>query len=644
MKFVCDRCQTKYSIADDRVRGKVLKVKCKTCSNLITVREARRPSAGMAPLGATPGSGVATAPPSSVSDSERTVLAPQAAEVPIAARRPSSVIASLGAARAEAHPPQAQEAPDDGLAWYMALDGKRTGPFSRKQIVDKVVALPRDADLHVWNETLGSWKPPTEVPAIAADLVARRKGPPPPPGTPRRPTPMPPPLPMGPPPSGAPRIATPASVARPAHAPAHSSSVSSPAGDHGPAVAPPPGRPSAPHAPIGGALAAAAHLPSPGGSGGLGHKLPPATGSASRPVATISGGAALALATDASPAADAASLLETPAPLPGGLHAHAHAHAGAAGTNGFGAHASGVHRATGAHGTVSTSGVRSSSDVMQMLNLAGTAPATAAAPAPRIMTAAEAAAGWGGIEAPAPRGRSTRLVIALLGIVAVICGVVTFSLTRKPKAPPPVVVKPAVSDPLAAVVDKLAGEGTSPEKVEPPPPTTAPEPIPAAPTPSASSRGKSTKGRGGRTPAGRATAAAPSAMVASAAGAAPPAEDANAARFRDNTKQLNVTPQPAAVRPPPSQADITRVINNNRNGIKNCYQRALLRDSSLTHGKITVELSIGISGHVKRVAVNGPAQFRALEPCIKDVTSRWAFPQASEEYGTEFAYVFQGNE
>ena len=49
MKFACDRCQTKYSIADERVRGKVLKVKCKTCANLITVREARRPSGGGIP-------------------------------------------------------------------------------------------------------------------------------------------------------------------------------------------------------------------------------------------------------------------------------------------------------------------------------------------------------------------------------------------------------------------------------------------------------------------------------------------------------------------------------------------------------------------------------------------------------------------
>src|SRR5687767_698985 len=39
MKFQCDRCKTRYSIADDKVRGKVLKIRCKNCSSIITVRE-----------------------------------------------------------------------------------------------------------------------------------------------------------------------------------------------------------------------------------------------------------------------------------------------------------------------------------------------------------------------------------------------------------------------------------------------------------------------------------------------------------------------------------------------------------------------------------------------------------------------------
>ncbi len=45
MKFVCDKCRTKYTIADDKVHGKVLKIRCKNCGNIIEVREpSTRPS------------------------------------------------------------------------------------------------------------------------------------------------------------------------------------------------------------------------------------------------------------------------------------------------------------------------------------------------------------------------------------------------------------------------------------------------------------------------------------------------------------------------------------------------------------------------------------------------------------------------
>jgi predicted Zn finger-like uncharacterized protein len=39
MKFSCERCQTRYSIGDEKVRGKVLKIRCKTCGNIVVVRE-----------------------------------------------------------------------------------------------------------------------------------------------------------------------------------------------------------------------------------------------------------------------------------------------------------------------------------------------------------------------------------------------------------------------------------------------------------------------------------------------------------------------------------------------------------------------------------------------------------------------------
>ena len=38
MKFYCDHCGTKYEIADEKVRGKVVKVRCKSCEEIIVVR------------------------------------------------------------------------------------------------------------------------------------------------------------------------------------------------------------------------------------------------------------------------------------------------------------------------------------------------------------------------------------------------------------------------------------------------------------------------------------------------------------------------------------------------------------------------------------------------------------------------------
>src|SRR5258706_2313834 len=38
MKIVCDSCSTKYSIADEKVKGKVFKIRCKKCSHIIVVK------------------------------------------------------------------------------------------------------------------------------------------------------------------------------------------------------------------------------------------------------------------------------------------------------------------------------------------------------------------------------------------------------------------------------------------------------------------------------------------------------------------------------------------------------------------------------------------------------------------------------
>ena len=38
MKVVCESCQTRYAIADEKVRGKTFKIKCKKCGAFMVVR------------------------------------------------------------------------------------------------------------------------------------------------------------------------------------------------------------------------------------------------------------------------------------------------------------------------------------------------------------------------------------------------------------------------------------------------------------------------------------------------------------------------------------------------------------------------------------------------------------------------------
>ena len=40
MKFLCDNCKAKYQIADEKVAGKTVRMKCRKCGHQIEVRAA----------------------------------------------------------------------------------------------------------------------------------------------------------------------------------------------------------------------------------------------------------------------------------------------------------------------------------------------------------------------------------------------------------------------------------------------------------------------------------------------------------------------------------------------------------------------------------------------------------------------------
>jgi hypothetical protein len=90
--------------------------------------------------------------------------------------------------------------------------------------------------------------------------------------------------------------------------------------------------------------------------------------------------------------------------------------------------------------------------------------------------------------------------------------------------------------------------------------------------------------------------------------------------------------------------DISPVLKKGRADLQSCYQRALRLDPELTRGRINVSLTVAASGRASNIALETPERLRALEPCLKEAISRWAFPESSAEYGVEFPVVLQGKE
>jgi predicted Zn finger-like uncharacterized protein len=251
VKFLCDRCKTRYSIGDDRVRGKILKIRCKNCGNVITVREGMVPEPEAVPppeyAGRTKPSTTtspaayderaaeaATVPARQVANASPASTAVGRAKEPAAARPVAKEPAASGApklARGEATFGQPESRgqggrrPDDSRRgepvnalnaafasamakpppaleeeWYVSIDGVQSGPFSLVEAQRWVGQKPFDAELHCWSEGFDDWLPVDKV----SHFRGLRKRP--------VPAPAPPPLPRA---GGSPRPVVAAQAAAP---------------------------------------------------------------------------------------------------------------------------------------------------------------------------------------------------------------------------------------------------------------------------------------------------------------------------------------------------------------------------------------------------------------------------------------------
>ena len=132
MKIVCDACQAKYSISDDKVQGKVFKIRCKKCSNIIVVRG---------------GAGAAEAAPAPAEKDTRVYD-----------------YGYDGGGGGEA------PAGDDAV-WHLVINQDQVGPLTVAEVQAKFASGEVDGETFTWREGFADWLPLAQVDQFAA-LVA----------------------------------------------------------------------------------------------------------------------------------------------------------------------------------------------------------------------------------------------------------------------------------------------------------------------------------------------------------------------------------------------------------------------------------------------------------------------------------------
>ncbi|MCE9667429.1 zinc-ribbon domain-containing protein [Myxococcus stipitatus] len=189
MNFTCDNCQKRYSIADEKVRGKTVKVRCKNCQNVITVEgPAAEESTRVV----------------SLADVERLRAQERSLAEPAASAPAPAPVAAPAVAKA---PPAALQTPWDdeptraaplratGSPWFVMVRNKQEGPLDEGGLRELIATGAISGRSFFWQQGMADWKRGSDVPELAA-LFA-------PPPAPEPPAPPPPP----PAPEPAPRAA-----------------------------------------------------------------------------------------------------------------------------------------------------------------------------------------------------------------------------------------------------------------------------------------------------------------------------------------------------------------------------------------------------------------------------------------------------
>lgn len=184
MKFLCDNCKAKYQIADEKVAGKTVRMKCRKCGHQIEVRAAVTESTSAAPppdhgrappFAASPLPGVGAPRPPAPARPLATSLSQAKPKAPSAPM--------VGGALAGAFQRNLSDAPDPVLPsdagtapielsvtdeWYVAINGVPVGPVRISELRRKAATGAVTEESLCWQEGLEEWRPIRSIPELAA--------------------------------------------------------------------------------------------------------------------------------------------------------------------------------------------------------------------------------------------------------------------------------------------------------------------------------------------------------------------------------------------------------------------------------------------------------------------------------------------
>src|SRR4051812_19197334 len=155
MRFTCESCKALLQIADDRIRGKRVAVRCTKCGTRMEIADPalpRRPAARAVDAAASP-----TPAQQGASDEDTRAMDSDLLERAVRASKDDLTAATFAA----------DPVPQETAAWFAMLGGKQAGPMTFEEIGAHIESGAVNPRTYLWREGMEAWAHARDVAEVA---------------------------------------------------------------------------------------------------------------------------------------------------------------------------------------------------------------------------------------------------------------------------------------------------------------------------------------------------------------------------------------------------------------------------------------------------------------------------------------------